>query len=62
QAVAGLVTGGLALLLGIWFTISVGVWFSTHVNDFNQFGQCIDDAVGQSAREECVRELSQNLE
>ena len=44
QAVAGLVTGGLALLLGIWFTISVGVWFSTHVNDFNRFGQCIDDA------------------
>jgi membrane-bound ClpP family serine protease len=62
QAVAGLVTGGLALLLGIWFTISVGVWFSTHVNDFNQFGQCIDDAVGQSAREQCAQELGRNLE
>jgi Domain of unknown function (DUF4190) len=62
QAVAGLVTGGLALLLGIWFTISVGVWFSTHVNDFNRFGQCIDDASGQAAREECARELSRNLE
>jgi hypothetical protein len=62
QAVAGLVTGGLALLLGIWFTISVGVWFSTHVNDFNQFGQCLDDASGQAAREECARELGRNLE
>jgi hypothetical protein len=62
QAVAGLVTGGLALLFGIWFTISVGVWFSTHVNDFNQFGQCIDDATGQAAREECARELGRNLE
>ena len=62
QAVAGLVTGGLALLFGIWFTISVGVWFSTHVNDFNQFGQCIDDASGQAAREECARELGRNLE
>ncbi|HET7517600.1 MAG TPA: DUF4190 domain-containing protein [Actinomycetes bacterium] len=62
QAVAGLVTGGLALLFGIWFTISVGVWFSTHVNDFNRFGQCIDDATGQAAREECARELSRNLE
>jgi hypothetical protein len=62
QAVAGLVTGGLALLLGIWFTISVGVWFSTHVNDFNRFGQCLDDASGQAAREECARELGRNLE
>jgi hypothetical protein len=62
QAVAGLVTGGLALLLGIWFTVSVGVWFSTHVNDFNRFGQCLDDAAGQAAREECVRQLSQDLE
>ena len=62
QAVTGLVTGGLALLLGIWFTISVGVWFSTNVNDFNRFGQCIEDATGQAAREECARELSRNLE
>ena len=62
QAVTGLVTGGLALLFGIWFTISVGVWFSTHVNDFNRFGQCLDDATGQAAREECARELSRNLE
>jgi membrane-bound ClpP family serine protease len=62
QAVAGLVTGGLALLLGIWFTISVGVWFSTHVNDFNRFGQCIDDATGEAARETCARDLARNLE
>ena len=62
QAVAGLVTGGLALLLGAYFTISIGVWFSTHVNDFNRFGGCIDDATGQAAREECARELSRNLE
>jgi hypothetical protein len=62
QAVTGLVTGGFALVLGIFFTISVGVWFSTHVNDFNRFGQCLDDATGQAAREECARELSRNLE
>jgi Domain of unknown function (DUF4190) len=62
QAVTGLVTGGLALLFGIWFTISVGVWFSTHVNDFNRFGQCLDDATGQAAREQCAQELGRNLE
>ena len=62
QAVTGLVTGGLALLLGIWFAVSVGVWFSTHVNDFNRFGQCINDASGPDAREECARQLSTDLE
>jgi hypothetical protein len=62
QAVAGLVTGGIALLVGVFFTISIGVWFSTHVNDFNRFGQCIEDAVGPDAREQCARELARELE
>jgi hypothetical protein len=62
QAVTGLVTGGLALLLGIFFTISIGVWFSTHVTDFNNFGQCMDDAVGSAAREQCARQLATDLE
>ena len=62
QAVTGLVTGGLALLLGIFFTISIGVWFSTHVTDFNRFGQCMDDAVGSAAREQCARQLATDLE
>jgi hypothetical protein len=62
QAVAGLVTGGLALLLGIVFTISIGTWFATHVNDFQRFGNCMDNAVGAAAREQCARQLSQDLE
>jgi hypothetical protein len=62
QAVAGLVTGGIALLVGVFFTISIGVWFSTHVNDFNRFGQCIEDAAGPDDREQCGRELARELE
>ena len=62
QAVAGLVTGGLALLFGILFTISVGTWFATHVNDFRRFGNCMDQANGATAREQCARRLSQDLE
>jgi hypothetical protein len=62
QAVAGLVTGGLALLIGVVVTISIGTWFATHVNDFNRFGRCIDDAVGPAAREQCARQLSRELE
>jgi hypothetical protein len=62
QAVAGLVTGAVALLFGILFTISVGTWFATHVNDFQRFGNCMDDAVGAAAREQCGRQLSNDLE
>ena len=62
QAVAGLVTGAIALLVGVFFTVSIGVWFSTHVNDFNHFGQCIDDASGPDAREQCARQLAGELE
>ena len=62
QAVSGLVTGGLALLFGILFTISVGTWFSTHVNDFRRFGNCMDNAAGATAREQCGRQLSKDLD
>jgi hypothetical protein len=62
QAVAGLVTGGIALLVGAFLTISIGTWFATHVNDFNEFGRCMENAVGSAAREECARQLSRELE
>jgi hypothetical protein len=62
QAVAGLVTGGIALLVGVFLTISIGTWFATHVNDFNDFGRCMENAVGSAAREECARQLSRELE
>ena len=62
QAVSGLVTGGLALLFGILFTISVGTWFATHVNDFRRFGNCMDNAADATAREQCGRQLSKDLD
>jgi membrane-bound ClpP family serine protease len=62
QAVAGLITGAVALLFGVLFTISVGTWFATHVNDFRRFGNCMDKATGQAAHESCARQLSNDLE
>jgi hypothetical protein len=62
QAVTGLITGAIALLFGILVTVSVGTWFATHVNDFRRFGNCMDQASGDAAREQCARQLSRDLE
>ena len=62
QAVAGLATGGLALVLGLFFTISIGAFFATNVNDFRQFGRCMDAARSDQARQACAEQLARNLE
>jgi hypothetical protein len=62
QTVTGLITGAIAVLLGVVITISIGTWFATHVNDFNRFGRCIDNASGPTEREQCARQLSRELE
>jgi Domain of unknown function (DUF4190) len=62
QAVAGLICGAVALLFGILFTISVGTWFATHVNDFRRFGNCMDNASTPAAHEQCGRQLSTDLQ
>src|SRR5215212_325332 len=62
QAVAGLVTGALALVVGLFFAASIGAFFATNVNDFRQFGRCLDGARGDQAREACAEQLERNLD
>jgi len=62
QAVAGLVTGALALVIGLFFAASIGAFFATNVNDFRQFGSCLDGARGDQAREACAEQLERNLD
>jgi membrane-bound ClpP family serine protease len=61
QAVAGLVTGAVALLIGILLTVSIGTFFATHVNEFRRFGRCIDNATSDQARRACADQLSNDL-
>jgi hypothetical protein len=61
QAAAGLVTGALALAIGLFFAISIGTFFATNVNDFRQFGRCIDNAGSDQARQACAERLSRDL-
>jgi uncharacterized membrane protein len=62
QALTGLVTGAVALVVGVLLTIGIGTFFAANVNDFREFGRCMDAASGQSEREACARQLSRDLE
>jgi membrane-bound ClpP family serine protease len=62
QAVTGLVTGAVALVVGLLLTIGIGTFFAANVNEFRQFGRCMDRAGGQTEREACARQLSRDLE
>jgi hypothetical protein len=60
--VAGLVTGALALVIGLFFAVGIGTFFATNVNDFRQFGGCMDNARNAQARQACAEQLSRDLE
>jgi hypothetical protein len=62
EALTGLVTGAVALVVGLLLTIGIGTFFAANVNDFRQFGRCMDAASGQQEREACARQLSRDLE
>jgi membrane-bound ClpP family serine protease len=62
QAITGLVTGAVALLVGLFLAISIGTFFATNVNDFRQFGRCMENARTDQARQACGEQLSRNLE
>ena len=62
QALAGLITGLLGVALAVFFTISIGVFFAEHQNDFRQFGNCMLNADNESQRRQCIEDLGGRLE
>jgi energy-converting hydrogenase Eha subunit H len=62
HAVAGLVTGALALVIGLFFAVGIGAFFATNVNHFRQFGRCMDNAGSDQARQACAKRLARDLE
>jgi hypothetical protein len=62
QAVAGLVTGGFAVLIGLFLAVSIGTFFATNVNDFREFARCMDNARSDQARQACGEQLANNLD
>ena len=62
QAIAGLATGAVALVIGLILAIGIGTFFAANVNEFRRFGRCMQNAGGQAERDACARQLSRDLE
>ena len=62
QAVGGLVTGLLGLLIGTVITVSVGSFFATHANDLSSFGQCLQDAKTTAAQRTCAEQFADRVD
>jgi uncharacterized membrane protein HdeD (DUF308 family) len=61
QALAGLITGILALLVAIALGVGVGGFLTTHVNDFRKLGTCWKKANTRVERKVCANAFSKNI-
>ena len=61
QAVAGLITGILALLIAIALGVGIGGFVTTHVNDFRKLGSCWKKADSRAERKACANTFSKNI-
>ncbi len=61
QAVTGLVTGAIGLILGVVIMVSVGNFFATHATAFSRLSSCLNDASTRTQQEQCVREFSDRV-
>ena len=62
QAIAGLVTGLLAVILAVVFTVSIGSFFAQHQNDLRKFGNCMLGADDAQQRRQCGETLTNQLD
>jgi membrane-bound ClpP family serine protease len=61
QALAGLITGLIALVIAIALTAGVGSFFTSHVNDFRKLGTCMKNADTNAQMKVCTNTFSNNV-
>jgi Domain of unknown function (DUF4190) len=54
QAVSGLITGILALALGVLLTVRIGAYLQDHGSDFRNLGRCLNAATTDQERTACT--------
>ncbi len=62
HAVAGLVTGLLALAVAAVIGVRIGTFVADHQDDFRAFWRCITSAPSEAEQEDCGRELAERLD
>ena len=62
HAVAGLVTGLLALAIAVSIGVRLGTFINDHQGDFRRFWTCITSAPTDAEQEDCGRELAEALD
>ena len=61
QAVAGIVCGVLALVVGIVFAVRFGTFVARNTNVFTTFDNCIAKAANRSAVSDCIARLANDI-
>jgi hypothetical protein len=61
NAIAGIATGSLAIVLAIVIGVRVGQFFAQHQNDFRRLGTCLTSADTDRDRAKCARDLSRRF-
>ena len=54
QAVTGLISGILALALGVFLTVRIGSYLQDHASDFNNLTRCLNSANTAQERTACT--------
>lgn len=62
HAIAGIVTGLLALVLAVYMTFRLGSFVAEHEGDFRSFWRCITSAPTKAEQNDCGEQLARALE
>ena len=62
QALAGLLTGLLALAIAVFIAVRIGVLLIDHQNDFRRFGSCMTSASDQHDFRRCARTFGRQVD
>jgi NADH:ubiquinone oxidoreductase subunit 6 (subunit J) len=62
HAVAGLVTGLLALIIAVGMGVRIGTFINDHQGDLRKFWTCITSAPSETEQEDCGAQLARRLD
>ncbi len=62
QALAGLITGLLAIAIAVFLTVRIGVFLTDHQDDLRRFGSCITSSTDRQDFRRCARSLSEEVD